>query len=187
MAEILPDGSEINAPPTLLKIIKPDGKEGYAQGTAEGKVIVDIEATVVDEVSIQPTLENAAQNAWHNGGAGMALTGTYVAGDTMACEGRSSVCVECNLSVLGAAAVVYVEAEVSIDGGATWMLAQTETINPTSGIVTLVDAQFYKAVTAAKIFPVTFRTNGCSHYRVLACADNGVGTTFMARARAAGV
>ena len=141
--------------------------------------------------NVQPS-EGALANAWHSAGAAVALTNTAALSTTAAAldtGGKTSVTAECNLSVPGAIAIVYVVAQVSIDGGTTWMQAQTELVNaPADGDVSLAPARFRKPVTVAEIWPVTFKTPGCTHYRFLAYGNVGdVASRFTIRTKDCGL
>lgn len=145
--------------------------------------------------SSQPT-EGPMVSAWHNNDAAAALTNAPVDSPTAAVidtGGRTSVTAECNLSVKGAIAIVYVIARVSVDGGTTWMTARTELVNgPASGDVTLDHARFRVPVAGAAApfddtFPVTFKTTGCSHYKLMAYANVAdAASRFMIRTKDCG-
>lgn len=138
----------------------------------------------------QPS-EGALTNAWHNAGAAAALTNALVQSPTAAVidtGGRTSVTAECNLSVKGAIATVYVVAQVSLDGGTTWVPVQTEAVNdPVAGDVTLTDARFRKPVIAAQLWTISFRVDGCTHYRIGAYANVAdAASRFMVRSKECG-
>ena len=189
MAEVTPTNP--TAPKRLVTGIKPDGAEAPIQLNADGKQMVDIVSTVADDVSIQATVDDAADtNIWGDGaGAAAALTAVNAYGTVIATGGKSNWTLKCNLSNDGAG-ITQVELIVEVANAATgtFFPIQVQTVGG-DGEIVLTDAIWHRTVAAADRFAFDVDIKGNAVFRVGARASVGApaGSAFLITAQPAGV